>query len=127
MRTTIFFLLCLIALLHILGLRDFYYSTNWYDNIVHFLGGATSALLLIQLSLFIRKQSLSFFGLLIGMIFISLTWELYEFGWDQLLVIQHGLPIQQLGVWDTVTDVVTNFIGAWVAFFIVKKRDYFSR
>ena len=118
----LFFLISLLVL-HIIGMQGLYYSLNFYDKILHFIGGITAGLISIEI---FRKNNIKYSGtyLLMSVFIIGIGWELFEFFWDLFLVQKYNLPRMQFGAVDTLFDLVFDLVGCLVliVFLNLKKR-----
>lgn len=117
----IFGLSIAIAVMHKLALSlSLYYTTSWYDVVMHFLGGFLIALLVIRL-LFVEeiispeRQQLKqlFFITIPSVIVVGLVWEL----WELFVGFTDVINDRQ----DTIIDVIMDTIGAVVALLYFKK------
>ena len=107
---------------------NLYNTTDWYDVLVHFCSGFFSFFsgLFIIDKIGIGKKSLLFrifFSFLVVMSIAGL-WELFEFGCDILLGtnLQHS----DIGVMDTMIDVLVAFIGGILSsgyYYFVNRRN----
>ena len=117
----IFALAIIVAFFHYLALTFYlYWTVEWFDILMHFLGGALVALL----SMFIfytsgylnfpKEHFLSVFAMILGsVLLVGLVWELWELfvGFTDVLVDQG----------DTILDLIMDIIGGIVAFSYGKK------
>ncbi|MBI2618129.1 hypothetical protein HYW58_01620 [Candidatus Kaiserbacteria bacterium] len=111
---TWFSLLVLIALLHAAALEFFFYWTyDWLDILVHFLGGmfiSLSALWFffesgyVNLKKSVRNVFLASIG---AIIIIGIGWEIFE--------VLAGIPMEDNYALDTAIDMVMDILGALVA------------
>ena len=104
----------LISIFHYLALKLFlYWTTDWFDVLMHFLGGFLIGLIMIA---FIKRihvneempsKKLLFTAVILGVLVIGLTWELWEIfvGFTDVLKDQV----------DTMIDLVMDLIGGIVA------------
>ena len=111
----LFFLLILLwGLNSLAGVFDLYYVFNWYDVMMHTLGGVILGLMAIML---IRRfQTLSQFSILKKVIFIIMSgiiggilWEVFEYFQDVYLQ-----TAMQVSLRDTMSDLVCDTIGAGI-------------
>ena len=115
-------LLVLIVILHSLALYFFlYWRIWWFDNVLHFLGGAWLASALFYWAYFLRKikenavPALFVLVALVGFSAIGgILGEICEFFYDHLLGRNIGMALQ-LGVADTVTDLFFDLLGGLAA------------
>ncbi len=107
-------------IIHILGWWRFYYELNFYDEIVHFLAGASVFFVLFW---WLKNKDISFlkktFICLGGLFLITIFWETGEYFIDNVLANYVSVGPLQLGLFDTITDCIANFTGAMVAMILV--------
>lgn len=111
-----------VAVLHKIALTLFlYWTTPWFDILMHFLGGFTIGLIAgfaFFISGFVkipRDHLLNAFIIIIGTVLIvGLVWELWEVFVGFTDVLNDEV--------DTIMDVVMDLIGASVAFLYIKKK-----
>lgn len=98
----------------------YYFTTNWYDWPVHFLGGVWAALFLLwafDLPYMGRFKRFATLESILGLVFlIGLTWEGYElfFRLTDMHAVGYGL--------DTLHDLVNDVLGGAVAFCITRRK-----
>lgn len=106
----ILILIFILFILHIFGMQDLYYSTIFYDKILHLIGGLTAGLIGIEFfkkfKIQYTKVCIIFFVFTVGML-----WEVFEFIWDRVLVKNYNFPVMQLGLLDTLGDLLFDFLG----------------
>jgi peptidoglycan/LPS O-acetylase OafA/YrhL len=104
----------LVLAMHILALKLFlYWTTDWYDIVMHALGGFLIGLIVIafirraHISKEILNKNLLFLSVILAVLVIALSWELWEIfiGWTD--VLKDG--------GDTILDVIMGLIGGVVA------------
>jgi len=115
-------LIVFIFLLHSYALYSFlYWRVWWFDNVMHFLGGAWLALITAYFVFFskravnIRLPMPAF--LLAAVSFAALVgvgWELFEFCVD-FLTGKGGVGFNQLGLQDTMGDLFFDLLGGLAA------------
>jgi uncharacterized BrkB/YihY/UPF0761 family membrane protein len=115
-------LILIISVLHyIASALDLYFTIWWYDIPMHILGGMFSAILSLWVyffSSFFKNQKWDkktiLRVILIGTAFVGVSWEIYEF------VL--GLTANAFGSYpfDTIKDILDDFIGALVVYFSMK-------
>ena len=99
----------LILYLHLLGLENaLYFYYPWYDILLHFLGGAALAFLIL---IFTRSWKKT----LIGMLILAAGWEVFEY------VLHIAVGVGENYALDTVIDFIMDTLGALAAIFISKK------
>lgn len=117
----IIILAILVAVLHYLALTFYlYWTLDWYDIIMHFLGGVVIALLAMFFFYisgyfnFPKEHLGSIFAMTLGsVLLIGLLWELWELFVGFSDVIEDQL--------DTFLDLTMDIIGGCVAFIYGKK------
>lgn len=96
----------LILYLHLLGLENaLYFYYPWYDILLHFLGGAALAFLILIFTKSWKKT-------LIGMLILAAGWEVFEYVLN--IAGENYIP-------DTIIDFIMDTLGAFAAIFISKK------
>ena len=126
----VLFLLIFILSFHILALVNFWYwSIDWLDIPMHFLGGLWVALFFfwilkkrfVQVSQVLEGNFLLLGILSLGFVsLIGIGWEFYEFLYDKYLAEESVLF--QAGVADTIADLFFDLIGGLVAVLVYKIR-----
>jgi len=122
----IFILATVVALLHVAALELYlYWTVDWFDIVMHFLGGALIGLLAIfafYISGYInfpKDHKGSVFAItLSAVLVVGLGWELWELflGWTDVLA-DRG---------DTILDLIMDTIGGVVAFLYAKRFVWLS-
>ena len=123
-------LLIFILVIHILAIANFWYwSIDWLDIPMHFLGGLWVALFFfwilkkrfVQVSQVLEGNFLLLGILSLGFVsLIGIGWEFYEFLYDKYLAEESVLF--QAGVADTIADLFFDLIGGLVAVLVYKIR-----
>lgn len=108
-----------LLVLHIFGMQGLYYSTIFYDKILHLIGGLTAGLISIKLCRRIGVKN-SKIKTVLFVLMIGILWEAFEFAWDRLLVEGYGLPVMQLGLIDTLGDLFFDLFGV-LSLLIIQK------
>lgn len=112
-------LLFLIASLNWLAFSFYWYwRIWWFDLLMHFLGGVVVAALSYFFYLLLINKRLSFFRLLTltvaSALIVGGLWEVFEFSidayWSAHVNIK-SLQILQAGWWDTLLDLLFDFLG----------------
>lgn len=99
----------LLAFLHIWATNDFFYwKYAWFDILMHYLGGVTSAVFVSAFLL--HKRDYLFIPLLV-LIFIG--WEVFEYIF--------GLPVEANYPVDTALDLLMDTLGAVTVYLIAQK------
>ena len=118
--TTIFFLISfsLLAVLHIIALKLFlYWHFSWFDNVMHFYGGAVVAFGVYTLSdlKIIKRPKLTAVRVISVVTFVAIIWELFELSTG----ITHFHDLDY--VTDTLLDVCTGITGGYVGNFVASR------
>lgn len=121
-----------LAILNLLAFQGFWYWRFWwFDIVMHILGG-------LVLSLFVlwfyglydprglaESPELLLFALAVSaVILIGLFWELFEFTTDafnRLSLVPKEIFALQVGVIDTLTDLLSDIAGAFIGSLIFLK------
>lgn len=102
--TLLFWLLNFIALTFYL-----YWTTGWYDYMMHFLGGLTVGVLVIWTFNIKNKSPLSFLVVFISVLVVGGGWEVFEYVND-ITFSTEGYTL------DTIHDLIMDSLGAVVAY-----------
>ena len=103
----------IISILHQIALSWYlYWTTDWFDIIMHFLGGFLMALLVllivVRLNLISQNKIINFILIVGGALFIGLAWELFELFTNMTdIATDKG---------DTILDLVMDTVGAVSAY-----------
>lgn len=128
-------------LIAILGTHVFALVFNWYwelptlDVILHFAGGAWIALMFVWAILrwpeYASFSAQAWLLVFIGLSVVSFTgvlWEFFEFCFDIFIGGSLGAAPAQLGLRDTLSDLVFDLLGgAFILLWYVKKKYYAIR
>jgi uncharacterized membrane protein YjdF len=121
-----FIAVLILGITHMIGSMFYlYWSTWWFDNISHFLGGFASAFIVFWiLSITILKSQLSLRGtifILIPLVLaVGLGWEVFEYAFNI-----SDPTTGETYITDTSLDLVADTLGAIVAaFFIGGNKKY---
>jgi hypothetical protein len=111
----LFFLLFLMAVLHITAtMLFFYWIYPWFDNMMHFLGGllvGLTGLWLVFQSGYLPSGWMRYSPTLIvgvGIVIVGVGWEVFEY--------LTGISLQQSFVADTISDLLMDGLGAIVGY-----------
>lgn len=117
----ILILAIIVAFLHYLALTFYlYWTIEWFDILMHFLGGMIVAFIAIFIYYtsgyidFPKSHLISIFAMTLGsVLLVGLVWELWELfaGFSDVLKDQT----------DTFLDLIMDIIGGIVAFFYSKR------
>lgn len=119
------FLFFFIIFTHIIATwQNWYWSLNWLDIPMHFLGGFFVAVLF----LFIRKNLSFLFGrnnlvvdfiIVLGFVsLIGILWEFFEFSLDFIWAKKGVIPLSQISLQDTLGDLFFDLVGGFCARFL---------
>lgn len=123
----VFFTSIIIAVLHYIAtIYSFYWSIEWFDILMHFIGGLLMGL--IAFWIFFTSEKVNYpkdnllviFFTVIGFaLVIGLSWELWE--------LFEGFSDVNIHKKDTILDVVMDTIGAICAFYYgLLKTNFFK-
>jgi len=99
----------LVLVLHLLGLEHaLYFYYPWYDILLHFLGGAALALLILIFTKSWKKT-------IIGMLILAAGWEVFEY------FLHIAVQAKENYILDTFIDFIMDTLGAVAALLISKK------
>ena len=120
----------LVLVLHGILLLTDGYAIDQIDTPMHFLGGFVMALLGLAIhhsvaSKYHTKLSPTWYHYIFVVGFamlIGVAWELHEFVFDQTINVWYNLPRAQISVADTMKDFLMDWLGASVAFFLLRKQ-----
>ena len=97
----------------------YYYKFPWWDKVLHFMsavimGSIGFSLIFVlnrseKVALRLSSKFVAFFAFCFSITILTL-WEVFEFGMDQIF----GLNMQKDGLMDTMWDLITNAIGAFI-------------
>lgn len=112
-------LIIITAGLHVFATIELYYwTTEWYDFMMHFLGGLWIALFTLWFDSWIPlpiRPNTAF--RLIGFVtIVGIAWEFYEIIFNMTFVADKGY------VWDTTHDIIMDFVGGVFGWFFVHKK-----
>lgn len=135
---TIASLLLIILLVHILALINYWYWTyQWLDIPMHFLGGFWAAMAIIFLisnfqfpiqKEFLNQNFLRFTIVILSfVIFIGVFLEFVEFLYDIFISSRGYSGFLQLGAADTIADLFFDLLGAFVFIFIYRIQERFKK
>jgi hypothetical protein len=110
-------LLLLWGLNHLAGVFDLYYRFDWYDTMMHTLGGVVAGCIaLIGYDTFFNHLRLNRFGMMLYMIaigfMIGIGWEVFEYIQDVVLGTQL-IPTFR----DTISDLISDMLGAGLCWY----------
>jgi len=119
-------LLVFIIFIHALAtINNWYWTYNWIDMPMHFLGGFWLGV--IFLYFIMPKLEITDHKLLITMILvvsfavlIGVLWEFFEFLSDIFLAGKGIFEISQQGTGDTMSDLFFDLLGGFIAFIIYR-------
>lgn len=117
---------------------NWYSTIFWLDDILHFLGGAFLAFVFL-LGVQKMPQYASFAAsiplfLILGVsfaAFVGVLWEFFEFGFDSFVAPVYNFPSAQLGLSDTLSDLLFDILGSGAVLLcyavLYKRRKTFER
>ncbi len=133
-------ILALVLVLNFFAFQFFWYwKFWWFDLVMHFLGGLTVGYLVIFITqIYHREYFLNQFKsradilalVLISAFIVGGAWELFEFSVDQhqaLPLLIKSIATLQMGLKDSLLDILLDLIGASVSAFIFVAKYYESR
>lgn len=121
-----FILIAVIAILHHLAFKFyFYWTVEWFDTFMHFLGGFWVVLFFIWFVFFSKfikidikqyqNRKIFFMSILVVLV-VGLLWEVFE-------VFASLVSVQERGyAFDTSLDLVMDLIGGAMAFLYIKRK-----
>lgn len=100
------------------GSMGYYWTTNWYDWVVHFLGGVWTALFILwaaELRFFASLKPFLSARIVVVMVFcVGVLWEIYELAFALTDYHDRGYA------WDTTHDILMDVFGAIVVCIVLK-------
>ncbi len=119
-----FAILVSIAVLHFVGLKLYlYWTTDWFDILLHFLGGAWVALgafWFFFCSDFVRLDKKNKFLVIFGAtLVVGILWEVFEYFFE---ITQMG----EVYSFDTMLDLVMDLVGAVSVLIFTRSHTYLS-
>lgn len=121
-----FVLIAIIAILHYLALKFYFYWTlEWFDIFMHFLGGLWVVLFFVWFLFFskfikidIKKHQNRkiFFVSILAVLVVGLLWEVFEVFASFVSVQERGYAL------DTSLDLMMDLIGGVLAFLYIKRK-----
>lgn len=121
---------CLFFILNFLGCWcKFYYTTNWYDKLLHFSAAICVVLAawwfmdILEKAKKINKKSFLFkiFIYFLFLLLIAILWEVFEFTIDKVF----DFPPLQEGSKDTLWDLIFDIIGGSVGIIIISTFHFY--
>ena len=103
------------------GLGHYYYTTNWYDWPMHFMGGVFVALFLLwirEMKIPIAVAFNRFFtprNLIIAVFCVGIVWEIFELSFGITDFHDKGY------IWDTTHDLLNDFLGACLVAYLTRR------
>jgi hypothetical protein len=113
-----FLLIIVIAVLHFLAIKELYYwSIWWYDIMMHFLGGLWVAFFVLWFNSWIPLpiSPNTLLRVVVAVIFVGILWEVYELVFGMTFVSDDGYFI------DTIQDFIMDTLGGIVGWFITRR------
>jgi hypothetical protein len=106
--------------------HSLYFTYKWLDIPMHLLGGFVVALLGVCLyTLYNQKTTKVFFWILILLfvLVIGSFWEIFELS---MSVMYHVQTMNLTNIYDTVSDLINDTIGAIVALYLTHKKHWYA-
>lgn len=91
-----------------------YWTTLWYDILMHFMGGLTVAVLIIVLFTIETRSRNAFLFTFFAVMAIGLVWEAFEYLIDETFALE-GYFL------DTSMDLIMDALGAVSAYFLTTR------
>ena len=122
-----------LILLFIVGILDLiaekfylYFTTSWFDTIVHFLAGACVAMAgFLALSYFSDRFTFSYRKMtlvaILGAFIIGILWEFYELYFG-ITFLSDGIRYVRDTASDLLMDIVGGSFGAWYSLKLLKDK-----
>lgn len=105
-----FWFLFFIGILNLFATYLYLYWTSWwFDLLMHFLGGFWVSMVILSFWSLFNKNShkiLSFYKTFIWVLIISILWEIFEI-WIGATMISDGVAF----ITDTISDLIMDIIG----------------
>lgn len=116
-----FLLMLIIVVLHWIGsLYSFYYILDWYDIMMHFLGGAWVAIFFLWVSNTQYAKGLSRLNSFASLVAIVLVVGLL---WEALEIYMAFTSFDEPRYWfDTPADLIMDLLGGMYAAFLYRKN-----
>ncbi len=90
----------------------FYWTLDWIDPFIHFLGGVTSGLLFLWAT-YSTGGKISFSSTLTWTFIVGVVWEIYEY--------RNGLTSYSISfIFDTLSDLLMDLAGGILAYIFIK-------
>ena len=113
-----FTLALLICFLNYLAIMLYLYWTSfWYDYMMHFLGGVSIAVMAMWLLGVNERNRKNFWPVLIVVMAVGVGWEIFEY-----FIKAVPSPLQSYKV-DTTHDLIMDAIGGVVAYFTLTRNS----
>lgn len=84
-----------------------YWRYDWFDNLMHLLGGATIGAFVVGLLLAVRPRAY-----IVLLIIAFVSWEVFEYF--------AGLPRESNYAFDTATDLLMDALGALAVYIVAR-------
>lgn len=115
----------ILVVFHLLAIYfDLYWVVGEFDSLMHFLGGAWFVLGILWLYFFsgffkpLNRQIRQYFLIsMLGLVFISVVWEIYELAAGVAFVSWQEYPF------DTTLDFIMDFLGGIAACFYAYMKE----
>ncbi|MEX2144815.1 MAG: DUF2238 domain-containing protein [Candidatus Spechtbacterales bacterium] len=120
----------LLIALHMLGVVSFYYTTSWYDSVLHLAGGFWVGLVYLEWAKIRTKKlvlsEIEVFKTVIFVLMIGIAWEIFEIVYDfsaNTSFEASKYPPLSGGTIDTFKDLILDMVGALMATFSVHRAN----
>lgn len=127
---TILISLFLILFIHLMAtIGHWYWAVNWFDILMHFLGGLWVAMVFGYLNQRFFKLPNFWTRVILTFSFVALIgilWEFFEFSLDNLFFLKKWGPFQG-GLSDTMGDLFFDLLGGLFFLIIDHVRSRISR
>lgn len=112
--------LAVVLILHLVAIFfKFYWTTWWFDHIVHFIAGVSVGFAYIffrKYFYWLERYTGYFVGLFLFVLFVGILWEIFEWYMNLASSVE--------GYWlDTSVDVVCDVLGGVFAFLYIKEKN----
>ena len=112
-----FGLVVLLWVLNFIALTFYlYWTIDWFDYLMHFLGGLSLGVLAVWFLKVESRSSKSFLAVFISVMVISVGWEIFEYI-NGLTLSTEGYKI------DTIHDIIMDALGIISAYWVTTSRS----
>ena len=133
-RISLFVIVALLLVFNVIGIASHWYTpTSHFDTLMHFLGGAWSAMFFLQVlhqvklrpfARFLDQPFLAILSIVSFAALVGILWEFFEFSVDTFIVLPYGSERIQLGLVDTLSDIFFDLVGSFTlaALYVSSRR-----